>query len=75
MYFATRKVRIGNEIANYWMYSLSYNSSVFSQLNKTIKSNDYNYIIVESWPENYQSIINSVNYKILFKNDVGILAV
>jgi len=75
VYFAARKVRIGNEIANYWMYSLSDNSSVFSQLNKTIKSNDYNYIIVESWPENYQSIINSVNYKILFKNDVGILAV
>lgn len=75
VYFATRKVRIGNEIANYWMYSLIDNSSVSSQLNKIISSNEYNYIIVENWPDNYQNIINSVSYKILFKNEIGILAV
>jgi hypothetical protein len=75
VYFATRKVRIGNEIANYWMYSLIDNTSVSSQLNKIIRSNEYNYIIVENWPDNYQSIINSVSYKILFKNEIGILAV
>ena len=57
------------------MYSLIDNSSVSSHLNKIIKSSDFDYIIIENWPENYQSIINSVNYKILFKNDVGILAV
>jgi len=75
VYFATRKVRIGNEIANYWMYSLIDNSPVSSHLSKIIKSNDFNYIIIENWPENYHFIKNSGNYKILFKNDVGILAV
>lgn len=75
VYFATRKIRIGNEIANYWMYSLIDNSNVSSHLNRLIKSNDFDYIIVESWPENYQNIITSPDYKILFKNDIGILAV
>ena len=75
VYYSTRKIRLGNEITNYWMYSKIDNSSLSSKLNNIIKSNDFNYILVESWPENYQFLKKSGKYKILFKNDIGILAI
>jgi hypothetical protein len=74
VYYSTRILRNQNEIINYWMYSIRDNKDVYDYLVRTSKIKKFDYLIVENWPQNKRFISNNPNYKILFENDLGIIA-
>jgi hypothetical protein len=74
MYFAARNLRNYNFIANYWMYAIKNNSDIYNQLHLSLESHSYDYLIIENWPQNLETLNNYKNYQILFQNKIGIIA-
>lgn len=74
VYYASRfLMNEGVLLENYWTYSLMQNNDLSSSLVLEIESN-YDYLIVENFLDNLNSIQESSKYEIIFVNSLGIIA-
>ena len=75
VYFATRVLSKTNMvIENYWTESLRSNTDPHEKLESLISLKNYSIIVVENLPSNYDVILRSNKYRILFINKLGIIA-
>jgi hypothetical protein len=74
VYYATRNSRNSNMVVNYWMYSLKNNTDINKQLEISANELLFDYLIVENWPDNKKYFSKSKRYKILYENNIGIIA-
>lgn len=74
LYGVARKVKNTDFITNYWMYGVRDNTKLTDEFKKISELYNFDLLIVENWDENLLQIKNSKKYKILFKNELGIIA-
>ena len=75
VYYASRYlVKEGIVLENYWANSVIESISLDESLNMKLKSNKFNYLILENYSNNLEFISKSKDYEILFVNSLGIIA-
>jgi hypothetical protein len=75
LYFVARNYRGSNLIQSYWTHTLKDNSDFDKQLESVAYKTKFDFLIVENLPSNMNFIRNSKKYKILFENNIGIIAI
>lgn len=75
VYYATRVLNKPNRvIENYWTQSLKLNNQPHEQLSILLNTKNYSLIVVENLQSNYEAILHSNKYKIIYQNKLGIIA-
>jgi hypothetical protein len=74
LYFCSRSLQKTNYIDNYWSYAIRDNRLLDNSLPIVVSTNDYDFLIVENYEFNKKFIHSMKNYKVVFHNDLGIIA-
>lgn len=74
LYGISRIHKSGNRIDNYWMVGVNQNISINLSLNRALDYKNYDYLIIENFPNNLLLLERSNDYSIVYKNELGIIA-
>jgi hypothetical protein len=74
VYYASRTIKTDRLISNYWAMANDLNLEPIAYLPTALKLGKYQYIVVESWPENIACLKTNKSYNIVYLNSIGIVA-